>query len=121
MQRTHANWNTGDHLRNPSDVWARCPCEPEEANGEEEGASNHWWEALFGDDTAVLLEFAGEAGLGGYGDGDASEYDANHDTNKWQRANTHIPATLLLEGNGKGFEEEVENTINHAEIYRNKQ
>ena len=69
----------------------------------------------------MLLKFAGEAGLGDYGDGDASKKDAYHDTDEWQGADTAVPAASFLEGDRIGFEEEVENAINQSHVYRDKE
>ena len=62
----------------------------------------------------MLLELAGEPGLGDNGNGDASKNDANHDTDEWKGTDTAIPAAPFLEGDGIGFKEEVENAVNQA-------
>jgi len=69
MKIPQPDGDSGDDLWDPGDVRGRCPCEPEEAVGEDECTEDHGWESFFGDDFPVLFELALEAGGGHVGDG----------------------------------------------------
>ena len=116
-QDAQADWHTGNNLRYPRDVGSRGPAEPEKTDGQEDGGDHHGYEAFFGDDMAVFGEFAGEAGLRGVDDKTDAEQDTDQNTNEGEGGNAFIfPAAYFAEGDGVGFEEEVEDAVDEGKI-----
>lgn len=99
------------------DVRARSPAEPEQTDGEEDGGGDHGEQAFLGREAAVLLKLAGESGLSDDDDeGDADE-DADQDAEEGQGGDTGVcPVADFHEGDGVGFEEEVEDAVDEAHV-----
>ena len=126
LQENHhdarADGNAGEDLRDPGDVGVRRPGEPEEAEGEEEGADDHGDEAFLGDGLPGIGGHLGlVAGLGGVGDDSDAEDDADGDAEEGEGAEAEAPAALLLEGDGVGFEEEVDHPVHEGHVERDEQ
>ncbi|KAM0155729.1 hypothetical protein ACHAQE_006647 [Botrytis cinerea] len=115
-QDTPPDEDTRDDLWNPGDVGVGGPGKPEESDGEDYGTEDHGGETFFGDDLAVFFELAREAGLGDPGNGSGAEEDSDEDSDEGEGAEAGGPAARLLEGDGVGFEEEVENAVDEGHV-----
>lgn len=115
-QDTPSDEDTRDDLGDPGDVGVGGPGKPEEADGEDEGTEDHGGETFFGDHFAVLFELAREARFGDPGNGSRAEEDPDEDANEGESAEAGCPAPRLLEGDGVGFEEEVEDAVDEGHV-----
>lgn len=93
------------------------PCEPEKADGEENGAEDHWEKALLGDRFAAISNhLALEAGLRRIDYDNHTSHNADGNTQEGERPDAEIPMPLLLEGDGVGFEEEVDEAVDEGHV-----
>ena len=123
------------------DVFARRPTEPEEADGDAEGADEGGRETLFWCDISVLVEFGlgvfvevvEERGAGKqlsahcrdrWGSGVAKERkgglhcdeSANEDTEESEAALAEVEFVDPVEDNGEGFEPDVEEAVHECNV-----
>ncbi len=93
------------------------PSEPEEADGEEGGADDHGDETLLGDGLAAVLgHFSRVPRLGCVGYNAHGDDDTDGDGQEGEGADAEVPAALLLEGDGVGFEKEVEDAVDEGHV-----
>lgn len=116
-----ADEDTSEDLRNPGDVRAARPREPEEPDRQQQCAQYHRWETFFRDDFSVLLQLAGEARLGNDGDGKAAAHHTKQDTEERESANALVPAPLFLERDRIRFEEQVQDAVDERHVDGNQQ
>ena len=103
---------------NPVDLGAVSPCEPEEADGEEDGADDGEGQAGFGRrHAAVLIGDASVALVVEHGVTDR-EHHADGNTNESQTTDARAPATDLLEDDGEGGEHEVKSAVDDGHVER---
>ena len=107
-----ADWDGTNDLCGPRGAGVTCPCEPEEATGENDSADDHRWETTFWD------YFTGGAGcLAGescesVGDGCyEAENDADEEGDESAGGVAGRPVAVLDEGDGEAFEEEEEHAV----------
>lgn len=106
-----------EDLRDPVHARGRRPSEPEEPDRQQERGDHHGRETLLGDDAALLLQLAREARLGDVGDHGGAEHDADEEAQEGQGRDAWVPpAADLLEGDGIGFKEEVEDAVDEGEV-----
>ncbi|KAK6602864.1 hypothetical protein H4I95_06801 [Botrytis cinerea] len=93
-QDTPPDEDTRDDLWNPGDVGVGGPGKPEESDGEDYGTEDH----------------------GGRRNGSGAEENSDEDSDEGEGAEAGGPAARLLEGDGVGFEEEVENAVDEGHV-----
>ncbi len=89
-----------------------CPCEPEEANGEDYSADDHRGKTALGDDFArSACVLPSEDGKGVRYDGDEPDDDADEEGDEGQGGEARSPMTVLDKGDWEAFEEEEEHAV----------
>ena len=107
-----------EHLRDPGDVRAARPREPEEADWQQRAADNHrrqtfFWHGL----PAVGGQLLGVPRLGVVDDEAGANDDADGDGEEGEGAEAGGPAAQLLEADRVGFEEEVDDAVDEGYVY----
>lgn len=113
---TKADEDTRDDLGCPVSVGVRSPSEPEKANREDQGASDHGRETIFGVELARSNQALGIPSLGETTNDGAGKDDTDEDGDEGQRSKTRRPATVHLEADGVGFERQVQDTIDQTHV-----
>ena len=99
------------------DAWlvAR-PCEPEQPARERDTADDHRGKTPFRNRNVVVSgEFSVIGGLHEHNVQPSQQHSNNH-AEKWQSANTGVHVMDLLENNGVGGKEEVEQAVNEGHV-----
>ena len=92
------------------------PAEPEEADGDAEGADEGGWEALFGLDFAGGVELGFDDFVEVEEEGGDDEDGANEDTDEGETFLAEVEAVDVYEYNGEGFEPDVEEAVDEGYI-----
>lgn len=116
QQHSSTNESSRDDLRDPNDVGVASPREPKHTDGQQSTTDNHRDHPLLGHNIAGLFHLSSESGLGEVSDEAGSKSDSDNDGCEWESTDASVPAAFLLEGDGVGFEAEVEEAVDEAHI-----
>lgn len=116
QKRAHAEERTADDGHDPMHARPRRPAEPEEADGDEEGADEGRLQADLGPQLALGVELRFHVAVIVVEKGNHGDDGADEDADEGETLGAEGEAVDADEDDGKGFEPEVEEAVDEGEV-----
>ena len=116
QEGAHAEEGAADDGHDPVDGRAGRPAEPEEADGDEEGADEGGLEADFGAEEAPLVELRFDVSVVVEEEGDHDDEGAQEDAEEGQAFGPEGEVVDFDEDDGEALEPEVEESVDEGQV-----